>query len=742
MAEAAAEPEAGFPASDTFVETMSQMIADAGTPGDHLNIVPEIITGLVGCAVGAVIVLCCWWRCVGSDNVDREHLVLPACLEMIPCLRSGSGPRRQGTAMGPPQQLAEMLASLSEPSSSGGSTRERVESGGISLLHSARAVSSSRDACSAHRRPQDDIDCVNFQELIVTSVKKGAQLFGPKFSKSKVLHKVVQERVSKLPDRAKAFMIEEMNSTAKEVLQAVHEPEPGMVVDWTSAVMEGMPSPIALLAGVVSPMVLNILYIAHIVQCVFVASLMVLSACVAAHDWNTSCPAVSSIYYWSYSQGVLAFLLLACRLHLIRAIRKGTGTIRGKSQEHADRVDDLDAAPNQMIDFMRSHVVLFQEWLVVEQEVLHSLWQHSVGFFTLLWLICVLWDAVLVLGWTGVPGKIAYRGVNSEETEANANFCDAKLTVFAAHFSLLLNMMFFFVTLTALLFWFVTSFTFSTRGTHHVIDAARRFDRENVLAIPLMEVCAKSLVLRGMTELPSVQVAIAAQKKARLDAELALLKQQVLKVESKIQEQSGVLMFHGAESALHVAPTSIDEQAAQLVETTLEDLERLVHWLYDLMLHVEHSESVQRVVHEASLISAESAAWAREHVAEMRVSMNESQAVQRTLAHAHDLAGKGAVWARHALQEAKSEAQESEVVMRALAKARAMAQRAEHAMQEVEESQTMTRAMIQAHAMAQRAEHAMQEVQESQTMTRAMIQAESRAHRHLEAEANGVQNHG
>merc|ERR1719161_2786034 len=92
-----------------------------------------------------------------------------------------------------------------------------------------------------------------------------------------------------------------------------------------------------------------------------------------------------------------------------------------------------EVAFGQIRELFACHSALLQHALLLEDGIRRSFWYALVGAGTVVSILITAWTFAIVLGWTFVPGVVAFHpnaaGVASED------FCGAWATVLAARLS-------------------------------------------------------------------------------------------------------------------------------------------------------------------------------------------------------------------------------------------------------------------------------------------------------------------
>merc|ERR1719335_850678 len=77
-----------------------------------------------------------------------------------------------------------------------------------------------------------DQKATDYQELLKVLCQKVAQEVGPKIAKGGAVRNVLEQRMTTFTDKAKNFLLNEMNSTAGAVLKEMSAQEAMLLLDW------------------------------------------------------------------------------------------------------------------------------------------------------------------------------------------------------------------------------------------------------------------------------------------------------------------------------------------------------------------------------------------------------------------------------------------------------------------------------------------------------------------------------
>jgi len=373
-----------------------------------------------------------------------------------------------------------------------------------------------------------DEESGDYEKLLRLAAQRVAQTVGPKLAKGHAVRSTIENRFYGLKDRAKAFFLNEFNFTAGAILKAAEAEEVALVLDWNQTVSTNLPSASVLLAGALSPTLLSLRKIMHLVL-LLLGPLPILGLTIwaVAHDWGTKC-AIPSIYAWSYMQGILAVFLFFGHLIMYLKIRSGLSAMNAKSEVMAERLmkvsDGNDGGLSATREFFVCSTVLLQHALLVEDSVRSGFWTHITGVSSVLWSVVMVWDYVIVIGWTFWPGIIAFHP--KAEKVAPESFCGARVTVFVARLSCVLHLIFFLVTLIATANWFSNLFVNRPGYGRSMLAWAEKMD-EGILGIPVAQTLVKAFVLRGGPDLTSAKLAVAMNERLHLERQRSEARQQL-----------------------------------------------------------------------------------------------------------------------------------------------------------------------------------------------------------------------
>lgn len=372
----------------------------------------------------------------------------------------------------------------------------------------------------------------DFESLAKTLAQSLAQKIGPKLAKGQAVRNILESRLYQFPDKAKTFLRNELNSAAGAVMQAVEAEEAMILLDLDNALSLNFPPISMLLAGLVSPTLLNLSYSAlHLQNVMVVLPMLLLCGWASYEDYGISC-SIPTMTFWVKAQFAFAIFLGVCNGMVARKISAGKQALDAKTERLQKRIKEAQRGEVGHVSGMRElfvcNSVLIQEALLLEDEVKASFWFNASGIATVLWLVLMLWTFVLVFGWTFVPGMTAF----DQAASNRPNFCGAWASVLVARVAAILDI-FLVINLLTVVNWLATSLVKSDSFVQSVLEKARGIDR-NGLGFPVAELLVKALLLRGRSETLGAKLSIAEADKSALEKEKDQLEAELAKLNAQI----------------------------------------------------------------------------------------------------------------------------------------------------------------------------------------------------------------
>jgi hypothetical protein len=467
-----------------------------------------------------------------------------------------------------------------------------------------------------------DVD-TDYAAMLKDLAQKVAQDVGPKLNKDGAVRKVLQERAGNFADRAKSFVVNEMNDTAGAVLEEIEKEEGRLMLEWNDAVETNFPPLSILIAGVMSPTTLQLMMSHHSSQAITVG-LPMFCLCIAAIivDWNARCDSIPTIWGWLYTTTVLSGCMFIGHTLLFFKVKSGKNELDAKTLEVKERIAHTAAGSmSNTKEQVIGNMVLIQEALIIENGVRHSFWNIIVGTATVLWLFTTIWNLVLVVGWTFVPGQIAFHPKAAGLT--GGAFCGAWMTVLVLKVSMLLGVLYFFLNIATVVQFVCDMMIESSSFADTVLGTARDVDKSAGVGVPVTELLAKAFLLRGGNDMMSSKLAVVTHHRKSLQQEKAELQ---LKLQAATQRseflasetetlKTTVSESGGGDLAAQCAKLkdekfdfeawknkgketieAIDSAGADVAEASTEQLEKIYEKLTEAADYVQNSEAFKALV--------------------------------------------------------------------------------------------------------------------------------------------------
>jgi len=528
----------------------------------------------------------------------------------------------------------------------------------------------------------------DFQALVKVLAQKVAQEVGPKLSKAGAVKNVLDSRMTSFTDKAKSFLLNEMNGAAGSVLRELDAPEAMMLLDWNHAVEANFPPASILIAGVLSPTVINLMSIHHLIQMVSVGlPILILCICAIYIDWAAPC-AIPTIFPWLFTQTALAAALVIGHGALLVKVFMGKSALAAKAQEVNDNKQG-ESLTNVRDEFVGNTIIL-QEALLVENGIRHSFWNSIVGVATFAWVITTIWNLVLICGWTFVPGVVAFHPDAAEV--AKDEYCGAWMTVLVLRINMLLAVLFLFLNLATVVQWVCDMMIESQGFQQSVLKQAQEMDRGSS-GLPVMELLVKAFLLRGGTDTLNNRLAVVQGQKASLEKEKADLAAKLAAIDSEITSvttEEQTLKATAEEMGGHLA-----EQVSKLTSGGAD----LESWKSQGDKALSEAEAKARQVQEATTQALEEL-W--EKISQVVEAAQNSETAKALAAKYHELEAKFEE-AMNTLQDPAFQQQLKEAAEKASAQARDLADQAIQAAKDPEMQKKLNQMAHDAMEQAQKA---------------------------------------
>jgi len=385
---------------------------------------------------------------------------------------------------------------------------------------------------------EPEIDDVDYEKLLRTFAQAAAQTVGPKLAKGQAVRNIFETKVERFAHKSKAFVMDEIHGTAGAVLSALGAQEAMLLLDWNSAVEANFPPASILLAGVLSPVFLGLAMLNHVAQallyflpiaCLCIASLYI--------DQGQAC-FIPTIFYWLWAHAFFAIVLFLAHIANTVKIVLGKAALRRQVDEASAKLKDIQGhAEHGLTDlreFFVCNCVIVQKALLVEDEVRRSIFNNIIGFCTMIWLCLTVWTFVVVLGWTFVPGTIAFH--HSAEDAAGDEFCGAWMTVLTARLCCIIGIIFLGINIMTVNAWFSDALKYNPEYEKLVLSNAKKID-DGAGGIPVAQTLVKAFVLRGSSDTLEMQMSGVNMEKRVLEKKQYAAQKELADLNSRIDAE-------------------------------------------------------------------------------------------------------------------------------------------------------------------------------------------------------------
>jgi len=384
--------------------------------------------------------------------------------------------------------------------------------------------------------PEEDVD---YEHLLRTFAQAAAQTVGPKLAKGQAVRNIFETKVERFAHKSKAFVMDEIHGTAGAVLSALGAQEAMLLLDWNSAVEANFPPASILLAGVLSPVLLGLAMVNHIAQAVLYF-LPIACLCVASMYIDQGQPCgIPSIFYWLWAHVFFATVLFLAHIANTIKILAGKAWLRKEVDEASAKLKDIQGHSEHGLtdlrEFFVCNCVIVQKALLVEDGVRRSIFNNIIGFCTMIWLGLTIWTFVVVLGWTFVPGTIAFH--HSAHDVAGGDFCGAWMTVLTARLCCIIGIIFLGINIMTVNAWFSDALKYNPEYEKLVLSNAKKID-DGAGGIPVAQTLVKAFVLRGSSDTLEMQLSGVNMEKKILEKQQAASQKELADIDSRIASES------------------------------------------------------------------------------------------------------------------------------------------------------------------------------------------------------------
>lgn len=420
----------------------------------------------------------------------------------------------------------------------------------------------------------------DYDRLLQEAVQKTAEALAPKIVKGQALRSLAEGRVAGFATRAQSFLMNEVNEAAGEVCEILDVPEAMLLLDSDkgSGAFDKMPGISVVLAGILSPFVLQTMLMLHATQLVAV---LLPYCCLVTWalftDLGTVCPAIPTMKLWIVVQVILNYILIGSRAWLLLTIYKGQQKLQRRIKEMKEDMllkQNISQGLSGMKELMKGHFAVVRQGLVVEDSIQTSPARHLVGACTLVWTVATLWTLTLVIGWATVPGEVNYSPAMYKLSPDT--FCGAWATVLTARVSALVAVLIVISNFGTVFHWLVDLARHDDSFVGSVIDHAKTFD-ENHMGLPVAQLLARAFLLRDTKDMTFTRLALASDQKGRLEKEISTAQKSLEALQTELQSQEHVVSSLKKEADEFVDPAA--SRAPMIQVPNLEDSENFLQSL-------------------------------------------------------------------------------------------------------------------------------------------------------------------
>lgn len=433
-----------------------------------------------------------------------------------------------------------------------------------------------------------------YDRMLQEAVNKAAAVLAPKIVKGEALRSLAESRVTSFAAKAQAFVVTELNEAAGEVCEVLDVPEAGLFLDKDSGGFDKMPGISVVLAGVLSPFVLQTMLMLHATQLLVVLLPYCCLVTWALYtDYGTVCPAIPTMRLWLSVQVILNYILIGSRAWLLVIIYKGQQTLQKKIREMKE---DLLTKHNAgqglagMKDLIQGHFSVVRQGLVEEDNIQTSVARHLVGACTLVWSLATLWTLTLVIGWATVPGQVNYSHAMS--VLSPESFCGAWATVLTARVSALVAVLIFISNVGTVLHWLMDLARHDDSLVGTVIKHAKTFDNDH-MGFPIAQLLAKAFLLRDTKDMTFTRLALASDHKSRVEKDILSAQRSLEELKAKLSSQERIVSCLQKEANEYGDPNS--SRAPTIHVPDVEDSEHFLNSLRE-----RGREAIQSTKHRIS----------------------------------------------------------------------------------------------------------------------------------------------
>jgi len=503
-----------------------------------------------------------------------------------------------------------------------------------------------------------DVADIKMSKLLADSGSKMVEQFQQKIESGSRTRQLIEARASCFQDKAKDFVIKSMNDMSKDLLKAIDAEEAGTVIEFNKLVETSFPPVTVVLAGILSPLVLSMSYSGHLIQLVALfVPVLILTTWSIIEDFGTACD-IPTMRLWIWVAFAVSLIQVLGHGYLFAQTAVGQKRLKAKTAEISERLAanaaDGETSMSDVQDFFIGSTILVQEALIIEDTLRKSPFVDAVGVSNLLWVVAVIWNFVVVVGWTFVPGTIAFH--EKAAAVAAGDYCGAWATVFTARIVCLLTPLFFFLNIFSAVQWIVSKLMHSSFVSRSILGAAANVDKGSA-GIPVAQTLVKAFLLRASHDASRARLMVALGEKLRLSKERddvrgelmavkrridasklerKLLKQMIKEQGDSMEDNIKLLEKAGAEDTAQwkslgaEMAKKAESRAAAGQKVATDQLDKVVEYVTQLAEQVQNSEAFKAALEKTREAAREAQALAAQ--AQETATEGMSQAQQKVQA--------------------------------------------------------------------------------------------------------------
>lgn len=546
------------------------------------------------------------------------------------------------------------------------STLEEIQQLRHKILNDLDQLKQDEDAINgavAEDKPGDandppGVSLTDYDTLARKVAQRVVHRVGPALAKGQAISTVVEDRLGGFLGKVKRFVRDELSIAAGSVCKTTEMEELMLLMNWNDASEANFPPAHTLVGGLLAPVILSMRWWNNVAQMVIVLlPSLLLCAWAVYMDWNNPCYIIPTLKIWLYAQTAVGVLLIFARGFMVAKIMIAQRTLRAHSDEMREKIldiqrrasesktnltDRIDSEVSEIKDVCISYTVSLQKALLVEDQVRRSFMHHVIGICTALWLAFAVWVFVIVLGWTFVPGTVAFHHKAADK----GAYCAAWASVLTARIVCVLQVLFMFINMIVVAIWLSDLHLGSGKGRKSVTEKFEKMDDDYLLGLPALQLFARGVLFRDPVEHVSDKLAAAVQEHAKHEADLAELqalsddlakrlkekqeaaeairseaKQLQAASEEKADEIEGAVegtLTQSFDAARNVDPEELKAKAQEIQEKTAEDIQRIMERISEAISAVGQSEAFRGAMEQADQARLSALERAREASAQLQ----------------------------------------------------------------------------------------------------------------------------